>query len=77
VLAYVTSDHGLKKTESRFHQVLSVIESILCLIFGFSFLLIPSATVPTYAIAISISLAADGLARLVYLFVKWLKRRNG
>ena len=77
VLAFVISDHGLKKTESRFHQVLSVIESILCLIFGFSFLLIPSATVPTYAIAISIALASDGLARLIYLFVRWLKRRNG
>ena len=76
VLAYVTGERVIKKTENRFIKVLSVIESILSLFFGFSFLLIPSVTVKTYAVSISIVLVADGLARLIYLFINWLKRRK-
>ncbi|MBO4411218.1 MAG: DUF2974 domain-containing protein [Lachnospiraceae bacterium] len=76
ILAYYTGRRALKKEESRFIRVLSVIESFLSLVYGFSFLLIPSATVKTYAVSISIVLAADGLARLIYLFVRWLVRRK-
>lgn len=73
LLAFRSSERAVKCRNDLFLRVLYLGEGLLSAIYGISFLVIPQATVFAYAISIGVALAADGLLRLIHLFL--LKRK--
>ena len=73
ISAFITAVYSGMKTADKknpiFRRILSGIETVLCIIYGFSFLFIPQETVFAYSLSIGSLLIIDAAIRL--LFAIW------
>ncbi|MBO6158078.1 MAG: DUF2974 domain-containing protein [Firmicutes bacterium] len=71
VLSYLSGEKAVTDKTHKFLRVLHIAECAITLLYGISFLVIPSATIGAYAFSIGILLILDGLIRLVrYLVIR-------
>ncbi len=72
----IAAQSGMQTADSRkpiYRRILSGAESVLCIVYGLSFLVIPQSTVFAYSISIGYILIADALIRLLFVIYEDLK----
>ena len=76
VLASQIIMQATDKKKETYLRVINIIESIICVIYGVSFLIIPERRVFAFSISVGIVLICDGVARIMFKLIPYFINRS-
>lgn len=80
ILAFVLASQvfvqSSDKSKESYLRVINIIEGVICVIYGISFLVIPERRVFAFSISIGVVLIADAVTRILFVLIPYIKRRK-